>query len=153
MISSKADSDSYHHSIGIWEKTIMAKKKSKSPRGRKSRSDSTSSRKKPSPAKKSTKKKNPTTRKNVRGRSATKKIPSVPMTAAAQTLCSNHEIGQVAGKLWQTLNVEGAQSITALKKSSTASNDLVLAAVGWLAREDKLKFSFAGSQSVKVSLQ
>lgn len=131
----------------------MAKKKSKSPRGRKSRSDSTSSRKKPSPAKKSTKKKKPTTKKNVRDSSVTKNISSVAMTAAAQTLCSNHEIGQVAGKLWQTLDVEGSQSIAALKKSSTASNDLVLAAVGWLAREDKLKFSFDGSRSVKVSLQ
>jgi len=46
----------------------------------------------------------------------------------------------------------GGQSLTALKKSIDAPAELVVAAVGWLAREGKLDFATSG-RSVKVSLR
>ena len=70
----------------------------------------------------------------------------------AQPAISNEHIGHVAGELWRLLDKEGGQSIAAIKKATGAPNDLVLAAIGWLAREDKLKFSSSG-RSVKISLR
>jgi hypothetical protein len=65
---------------------------------------------------------------------------------------SSTEIGHVAGDVWGFLVRDGAQTIAAIKKSVDAPPDLVLAAIGWLAREDKLEFSTQG-RSVKVSLR
>jgi hypothetical protein len=58
----------------------------------------------------------------------------------------------VSGDVWGLLVRDGAQTIAAIKKSIDAPPDLVLAAIGWLAREDKLEFSTHG-RSVKVSLR
>src|ERR1700712_1059935 len=65
---------------------------------------------------------------------------------------STTEIGHVAGDVWGFLVRDGAQTIAVIKKSVDAPADVVLAAIGWLAREDKLKFSTHG-RSVKVSLR
>ena len=65
---------------------------------------------------------------------------------------STEQIGEVAGRVWQHLEQEGAQNLAAIKKSTNASNDLVLTAIGWLAREDKLEFSASG-RTVKISLR
>jgi hypothetical protein len=62
------------------------------------------------------------------------------------------EIGQTAGEVWGILSDRGELSLTALKKAVGAPGDLVLAAVGWLAREDKLRFRLAG-RTIKLSLQ
>jgi len=56
----------------------------------------------------------------------------------------NEDIGRVAGEVWQLLDSEGAQSLPAIKKAIAAPDDVVLAAIGWLAREDKLAFSKSG---------
>ncbi len=69
-----------------------------------------------------------------------------------QYLFSNIGIGDVAGEIWQLLTDQGESSLAAIKKSIDAPADLVLAAVGWLAREDKLEFKHRG-RSVKVSLK
>jgi len=83
-----------------------------------------------------------------RGRaSAAGKTPS---TSAAGTLAAD-EIGHVAGEVWHLLNTKGELSLAAVKKSVGAPSDLVLAAIGWLAREGKLSFSASG-RSVKVAL-
>ncbi len=67
-------------------------------------------------------------------------------------ILSNDQIGQVAGKVWQLLAEEGDQSLTSIKKSIGGSDVVVLAAVGWLAREGKLEF-LASGRSMKVSLR
>jgi len=66
-------------------------------------------------------------------------------------LC-NDLIGQTAGLVWQTLADNGAQTLATLKKSVDAPSDLVLLAVGWLAREDKLDFETAG-RTTTISLR
>jgi hypothetical protein len=65
---------------------------------------------------------------------------------------SSDAIGDVAGRIWIFLSDEGPQSLAAIKKSAEAPGDLAMAAVGWLAREDKLQFHKSG-RTVKVSLR
>lgn len=61
-------------------------------------------------------------------------------------------IGQTAGAVWGLLSEKGEITLTAVKKEITAPSDLILAAVGWLAREDKLDFVTRG-RSVKLALK
>jgi hypothetical protein len=75
--------------------------------------------------------------------------PAVPRTPGS---FSGIEIGHVAGDVWGLLGRDGGQTIAAIKKSIDAPGDVVLAAIGWLAREDKLEFS-ANGRSVKISLR
>jgi hypothetical protein len=150
MIPGEAGPAFQLHHRGIWEEQIVAKKKKSSSVGRKSRSNSGPKAEKKVPAKKLAKKKKSTTKKTANNRPPARKGSPV---AVAHSVYSNHEIGQVAGKLWQTLDGQGAQNLAALKKSTNAPDDLVVAAVGWLAREDKLDFSTRDGRSVRVSLQ
>ena len=69
-----------------------------------------------------------------------------------QRILSNEGIGDVAGDVWRLLTDQGEQSLAAIKKAIDAPTDVVMAAVGWLAREDKLEFKRSG-RSVKVSLR
>jgi hypothetical protein len=71
---------------------------------------------------------------------------------AAPPSISNEEIGHVAGDLWHLLDKKGPQNLAAIKKNITAPTDLVMASVGWLAREDKLEFAASG-RSVTISLR
>jgi hypothetical protein len=48
------------------------------------------------------------------------------------------QIGETAGQVWNTLATHGPLSLTKLTKESGAPKDLVLQAIGWLAREDKI---------------
>ena len=75
-------------------------------------------------------------------------------SAAARTpgVFSTTEIGHVAGDVWGLLVRDGTLTVAAIKKSIDAPGDVVLAAIGWLAREDKLEFLTQG-RSVKVSLR
>jgi hypothetical protein len=61
-------------------------------------------------------------------------------------------IGHTAGAVWSALVSNGELTLPALKKEVTAPGDLVAAAVGWLAREDKLAFVTSG-RSVKLALK
>jgi hypothetical protein len=70
----------------------------------------------------------------------------------SQPEISSEQIGHVAGDLWRLLDQEGGQSLATIKKATKASNELVLAAIGWLAREDKLDFTASG-RTVKISLR
>jgi hypothetical protein len=70
----------------------------------------------------------------------------------SQRSLSAEEIGHVAGDVWACLDRDGTQTIAAVKKAVGAPGDLVVAAIGWLAREDKLDFS-GDSRSVKISLR
>ncbi len=60
-------------------------------------------------------------------------------------------IGRTAGKVFQTLEKNGECTLAKLK-TQTKSNDFVLsAAIGWLARENKVQIK-QSDKSVKVSL-
>lgn len=48
------------------------------------------------------------------------------------------EVGQNAGKVWQALNVKGPLSETKLVNTTLLDEHQVHAAVGWLARENKI---------------
>ena len=54
------------------------------------------------------------------------------------------QIGETAGSVWRALEAKGPQSLSALKKHVKAPGDLVLMAVGWLAREEKLALDQKG---------
>lgn len=48
-------------------------------------------------------------------------------------------IGANAGKVWQALDAAQAMSVKQLKKVTKLKDKEVYAAIGWLAREDKLQ--------------
>jgi hypothetical protein len=50
------------------------------------------------------------------------------------------------------VNEQGEQSLAYIKSSADAPSDLILAAIGWLAHEDKLWFVTKG-RSVVLSLR
>ena len=65
-------------------------------------------------------------------KSAAPAVPARPLTV--------EEIGHAAGEVWGALSTgNGGVSLAALKKSVDAPADLVLLALGWLAREDKVE--------------
>lgn len=48
------------------------------------------------------------------------------------------QIGETAGLVWRCLDEHGPLSMTRLIKEVEAPRDIVLQAIGWLAREDKI---------------
>ena len=61
-------------------------------------------------------------------------------------------IGEVAGQVWRCLNTTNSASFTQLVKEVDAPRDLVMQAVGWLAREGKISIEENGrSRSVSLS--
>lgn len=48
------------------------------------------------------------------------------------------QIGEAAGVLWTHLHEHGPVSLTKLVKEVELPRDLLMQALGWLAREDKL---------------
>jgi hypothetical protein len=54
--------------------------------------------------------------------------------------------------VWLYLTDNGETSLATLKKEIHTTPELLCAAVGWLAREDKLDFNVNG-KTVKVSLK
>ena len=49
------------------------------------------------------------------------------------------KIGETAGKIWKFLEDKGEANLTQLKKGVKADPNLILQAIGWLARENKLR--------------
>jgi hypothetical protein len=85
----------------------------------------------------------------------TDNVPTVeqgPSPAREPGAFSGIEIGHVAGEVWGALSRGGPLTIAAIKKEVNASGDLVIAAIGWLAREDKLDFTTA-ARTTKISLR
>jgi hypothetical protein len=62
------------------------------------------------------------------------------------------EIGETAGKVWQLLNDKGSLSVAKLVKDIDIPRDVVMQALGWLAREDKIEIEEDG-RSRTVSLR
>ncbi len=48
------------------------------------------------------------------------------------------QIGETAGQIWHLLETQGPLSLSRVVKEIDAPRDVVLQAVGWLAREDKI---------------
>jgi len=48
------------------------------------------------------------------------------------------QIGEIAGKVWMFLKQNGESNLNQLKKGIKADPNLILQAIGWLAREDKI---------------
>jgi hypothetical protein len=61
-------------------------------------------------------------------------------------------IGETAGKIWRLLNENGEASLSQLKRGVKADPNLIVQAIGWLAREDKLHIEKKG-RSVIYSLK
>jgi len=55
-------------------------------------------------------------------------------------------IGNTAGKVWKYLEEKGEANLSQLKKGVKADSNLILQAIGWLAREDKLLIEQKGRQ-------
>jgi hypothetical protein len=58
--------------------------------------------------------------------------------ATMTTTCLTTHIGKMAGLVWHALTEHGPMSLTRLVKTVDAPRDIVMQAVGWLAREDKI---------------
>lgn len=55
-----------------------------------------------------------------------------------------NSIGDTAGLVWKYLHGRGEANLTQLKKGVRADPNLVLQAIGWLAREGKLRIEKKG---------
>lgn len=78
-------------------------------------------------------------------KSAAPAIPARPLTV--------EEIGHAAGEVWGALSTgNGGVTLAALKNSVDAPADLVLLALGWLAREDKVEIDVS-SRTPTISLK
>ncbi len=51
------------------------------------------------------------------------------------------KVGETAGQVWQVLESSGPQTLAQIKKAVKEPTEVVLFAVGWLAREDKLNIA------------
>jgi predicted transcriptional regulator len=64
----------------------------------------------------------------------------------------NEKIGQAAGQIWQELSkVQEPVSVTALSKKANINSQMAQMALGWLAREGKVRFEEKG-KTISVSL-
>ena len=57
--------------------------------------------------------------------------------ATAQHSCLE-QIGDTSGLVWHHLNENGPRTLTQLAKEIDAPRDVIMQAIGWLAREDKV---------------
>jgi len=71
---------------------------------------------------------------------------------SATVVSGVEQIGEVAGEVWHTLDTEGPLSLAKLVKSVDQPRDLVMQAIGWLAREDKLEID-ENSRGKAISLR
>ncbi len=61
------------------------------------------------------------------------------------------KIGWTAGKVWETLKMNGEMNIAQLQKKMNEKSVVVQQALGWLAREDKIDYQVKGNK-IFVSL-
>ena len=58
--------------------------------------------------------------------------------ATANMSCDLEHIGETAGVIWRLLDEKGPLSMAQVVKQAGEARDLVMLALGWLAREDKI---------------
>ncbi len=61
------------------------------------------------------------------------------------------QIGETAGQVWNLLNREGPLSLAKVVKGAGLQRDVVMQALGWLAREGKINIEEEGRKRM-VSL-
>jgi len=61
------------------------------------------------------------------------------------------QIGEAAGYVWHSLNEQGPTTLTKLSKTIEAPRDVVMQAIGWLAREGKIAIE-DGPRAKTISL-
>lgn len=61
---------------------------------------------------------------------------------------THDRIGETAGTVWETLAKEGPLTFAALMEEVNAPQSLFFMAIGWLSREDKLRFEPNGGDYV-----
>jgi hypothetical protein len=94
----------------------------------------------------------------VAAKSKTPAPKAVPAAAAAKPAAENSlaftgiAIGHAAGEVWGCLSGGEPRTIADIKKSVKVPGELVVAAIGWLAREEKLDFVTSG-KTVKIGLR
>ncbi len=71
--------------------------------------------------------------------------------ATAELTSTIDQIGLTAGLVWHELEQAGPLSLAQLAKRIDASRDVVMQAVGWLAREEKIQIEEANRTRI-VSL-
>lgn len=69
------------------------------------------------------------------------------MATASSTSCAT-EIGATAGVVWKRLTENGPTELAKLVKVVGEPRDMVMQAIGWLAREDKLIFEDSGRKRI-----
>lgn len=57
------------------------------------------------------------------------------------------QIGDTAGKIWKALQGKDQVSVSQLPKLVKERDTVVLQALGWLAREDKIAYSTKGNRT------
>ena len=62
-------------------------------------------------------------------------------TRAAMSDSCVEQIGQTAGAVWRSLSDHGPMSLAKLVDRVGGNRDLIMQAVGWLAREDKVEIN------------
>jgi hypothetical protein len=60
------------------------------------------------------------------------------------------QIGETAGAIWRVLSNQGPLSTAKLIKAVEAPRDLVMQALGWLAREDKIQIDDSRNRVVSL---
>lgn len=63
------------------------------------------------------------------------------------------QIGDTAGIIWHDLNENGPRTLTQLVKEVDAPRDVVMQALGWLAREDKIAIEEEARGKKSVALR
>ncbi|MFH1922877.1 MAG: winged helix-turn-helix domain-containing protein [Planctomycetota bacterium] len=72
--------------------------------------------------------------------------------ATAPPISHVEQIGDTAGAVWTILNKQGPLSVAKLVKAAGGPRDVVMQALGWLAREEKIWIEEDGRSRV-VSLR
>ncbi len=72
------------------------------------------------------------------------------MATAAPVSHMDH-VGEIAGDVWRILDRKGPLSMAKLVKAAGEPRDVVMQALGWLAREEKIRVEEEGRSRI-VSL-
>ncbi|HEY1599659.1 MAG TPA: winged helix-turn-helix domain-containing protein [Pirellulales bacterium] len=70
--------------------------------------------------------------------------------ASAAEVCCVGQIGETAGAIWRAIAEQGPMSVSRLVKEIDAPRDIVMQALGWLAREDKIDIEDGRSRVVSL---
>jgi len=71
------------------------------------------------------------------------------MASALEVCCVAH-IGETAGAIWKALADKGPLTTARLVKEIDAPRDVVMQALGWLAREDKIDIEDGRTRTISL---